>query len=593
MHKPLITLLIAALAALTAGAQSLETFSYSPSTSAFCNPERGIFTHQEFHSGDNFALTDNFVSRCRQEGISLMFLGFVMEDYRSCLIPESYLQRVRQAFATLRRGGMKATVRFSYSFSEDDRPWDVPWDLTRQHIAQLRPILRENADVIAVLEAGFVGVWGEWYYTENYNFEPRTIAEYQPRLEVLKALLEAMPPERFIAVRYPDAKLKTLNITYADTITAATAYDGSTRSRISYHNDGFLATSDDYGTFQNKSDARKYWMQETRYVPMGGETAKLSSYCSTDNAAKQMANYHWSYINKDYHPDVISKWETEGFYATIDRKLGYRLYIKEAQLPTNTKAGEPCPVNLTLCNAGWAAPYNPRGLQLILRNTANPRQQYAYDIPQDPRHWQPEANQRIMTRVVLPAEMPAGDYDVALRLADPMPSLTYRPEYCIRLANNDMWDAATGLNVIRTIHVNAATGPTSPYGIQIPAVPLGKNLWAGRQTSLNLTAGLFADVQFGDTLQLVTGGETQQVQNLFVDGSLIARLKVAGYTATAPEGTAFLAVNLIMPDHTATTGLATPLAAPADGQPTYRLTGQLASRPDKGLLIAHGRKVFK
>lgn len=72
MLKQLSTLAIAALAALSVGAQSVETVPYTASSAVFCNPERGIFTHQEFHSGDNYALSDQLVSRCRQEGISLV-----------------------------------------------------------------------------------------------------------------------------------------------------------------------------------------------------------------------------------------------------------------------------------------------------------------------------------------------------------------------------------------------------------------------------------------------------------------------------------------------------------------------------------------
>lgn len=618
MLKQLSTLAIAALAALSVSAQSVETVPYTASSAVFCNPERGIFTHQEFHSGDNYALSDQLVSRCRQEGISIMFCGFVMEDYRNCMIPDSYLQRIRQNLATLRRGGMKAVVRFSYSFSESDKPWDCPWALTKTHIAQLRPILRENADVICLLEAGFVGVWGEWYYTENYNFEPRSIDDYKPRREVLDALLEAMPTDRFVAVRYPDAKLKTLNITYADTITAATAYDGSTRSRLSYHNDGFLATSDDYGTFQNKQDARKYWMQETRYVPMGGETAKLSTYCSVDNAAKQMANYHWSYINKDYHLDVIKKWREEGLYNKMERLIGYRFTLTEGHYPTAAQAGEPYALTLKLHNDGWAAPYNPYTMHIVWTSVDDPRRQYVLPVKQDIRFWQGGTDHSLILRMVLPADMPLGRYNVGLRIADATPSLCARPEYNIRLANDGMWDATTGINILRTVDITSTTGSTSPYGTPLTAAPLIRSVWSGNQTSVSLPASTFAQSQVGDVIEYVVPAaisgaapataDCQRIESRTIDAALLATLQKSGLTAKASDGSRILAVRLVESATSSTAGIEAPTALSQPSPTTYDLLGRVlpscgggvgcfisggAGGGSRGICITQGRKYIR
>lgn len=601
MLKPISILAIAALAALSASAQSVETVPYTASSAVFCNPERGIFTHQEFHSGDTYALTDQLVSRCRQEGISIMFCGFVMEDYRNCMIPDSYLQRIRQNLATLRRGGMKAVVRFSYSFSESDKPWDCPWALTKTHIAQLRPLLRENADVICLLEAGFVGVWGEWYYTNNYNFEPRTTDDYKPRREVLDALLEAMPADRFVAVRYPDAKLKTLNITYADTINAQTAYDASTRSRLSFHNDGFLATSDDYGTFQNKQDARKYWMQETRYVPMGGETAKLSTFCSVDNAAKQMAAYHWSYINKDYHLDVIRKWREEGLYNKMERLIGYRFSLTEGHYPTTAQAGEPYALTLKIHNDGWAAPYNPHTMQIVWTSLDDPRRQYVLPVGQDIRLWQAASDHSLILRMVLPADMPLGRYTVGLRIADAAPSLAARPDYCIRLANDGLWDATTGTNVLRTVDVLTTTGTTSPYGTPLTAAPTTRSVWSGCQTTVTLPASTFAQSREGDVIEYVlptaataaapTTPDCQRIDSITIDATLLATLQQSGLTLQAPSGSRILAVRLT--EHPAATpaSIVNPTTSKLQNlkTATYDLCGRKAN-PAHGITITQGRK---
>ena len=37
---------------------------------------------------------------------------------------------------------------------------------------QLAPILQSNSDVILTVQAGFIGLWGEWYYTTHYGMPP-------------------------------------------------------------------------------------------------------------------------------------------------------------------------------------------------------------------------------------------------------------------------------------------------------------------------------------------------------------------------------------------------------------------------------------
>lgn len=211
-------------------------------------PRKRFFTHQEYATDNDHAITPEFLNEYRDKGMSLIFTAYYMRNFKDKLISEEYLQRIRNNMLALRKGGAKCVLRFAYTSSENEKPWDAPWTLTKQHIQQLKPIFDEFSDVICVLEAGFVGVWGEWYYTDHYNYQPKK-NEYGPRRKVLDALLKVMPKDRMISVRYPVAKLFTFNLNHTDTITQETAYNGSDLSRISFHNDCFLADTDDMGTF--------------------------------------------------------------------------------------------------------------------------------------------------------------------------------------------------------------------------------------------------------------------------------------------------------------------------------------------------------
>jgi hypothetical protein len=52
-------------------------------------------------------------------------------------------------------------------------------------------------------------------------------------------------------------------------------------------------------------------------------------------------------------------------------------------------------------------------------------------------------------REPLPSDLEPGPYEVLLNLYNPELGLARRPEYSIRLANANVWEAATGYNNLR------------------------------------------------------------------------------------------------------------------------------------------------
>lgn len=435
----------------------LEKVTYKPSEEVICNPERGFFTHQEYTTDNTHAITPEFLKECRNKGMSLLFTAYYMKDFRDKLISAEYLQRIRDNMQALRKGGAKTVLRFAYTSSENEKPWDAPWELTEQHIQQLKPIIEEFSDVICVLEAGFVGVWGEWYYTDHYNYQPKK-DEYGPRRKVLDALLKVMPADRMISVRYPAAKLFTFNMTHTDTISRQTAYNGSNLSRISFHNDCFLADMDDMGTFGENPDYRQFWEWETKYVAMGGETCRKSEYSTCENAVADLAKYHWSYINIDYHPAVINQWESEQCMNEIKQRLGYRFTLSDGYFTPKGEIGHPYEIVLNLQNTGWAAPFNPRDVEVVFVYRKEIGNRYKIKLKEDPRFWFPGEQINIKARFGLPESMPAGEYDIYLNLPDSRPTIATRWEYSIQLANENVWDKQRGYNKIHsTVLVNTSS----------------------------------------------------------------------------------------------------------------------------------------
>lgn len=438
----------------TVMANDLEVVTFTPSNEVITNPERGMFTHREFFSNRPDELDLEYLEQERAEGRTLIFTVYVMPTFRDKEISKPYLNKIMRNLRSLRRAGMKAIVRFCYSYSEDDKPWDTPWELTKKHIEQLSPVLNEYSDVIAVLEAGFIGVWGEWYYTDNYIFQPEP-DQYEPRKVLLEGLLDMMPSDRFVSVRYPIAKLHSYGINYTDTISKETAHDGSHFSRVGYHNDCFLASSDDVGTFNDVPEYRQYWIWDSRYVPMGGETCGVSEYIEVPNALKDFSNYHWSYLNKDYHPEVLEKWEREEFMPEILKKLGYRFVLQNGRFTKSPKAGQDMHVELEIANEGWAAPFNPRDVELIFVKKKGGNK-YMVKLPDDPRLWLSNATHKVSHDIALPSDMPGGEYEIFLNLPDPRETLHNKPDYSIQLANEKVWRKKQGYNYLHTVDVGAS-----------------------------------------------------------------------------------------------------------------------------------------
>ena len=422
----------------------LVKVAYKPTDEIFSNPERGFYTGQEVYSADRKGIPQSSITASKLQGRSLFLLEFHMKDYVACDISDDYLQTIRARFQSLRDGGMKCILRFCYSngFAEEDKPWDATPEQVLRHIAQVKPLIQEYADVIMVVQAGFIGSWGEWYYTENFK-------DNASRRQVVDALLEAVPEDRQIELRTPAYKMALYGYSKADTITLATSHQATTQARLGGHNDCYVSSTNDVGTFRSKAD-REYWASESLYTIMGGETCELTEYCHCEGteryngALKDMAIYHLTYLNNGYHPNVIKRWKDENCMDEIRRRLGYRYVLEEGQFTDKAEAGKPFQVILRLQNEGFAPAQNPRDAELVLTD-ASGKAVGSWKLESDPRYWMPGQQTTIEQTFNLPAGI-SGKMTLYLNLPDPYETLHDNPAFSIRLANEGTWKEDTGYN---------------------------------------------------------------------------------------------------------------------------------------------------
>lgn len=425
----------------------LSHLTFTESDKIFPNPERGFYKMYDFTSASASTLSKSTIQAQRVDNTTLFYTGYYLTDYIKSDIADKYLQMIRKNMQALRDNGAKCILRFAYTTNSSDSnksKWDATPENVQRHIKNLTPIIQEYSDVILCWQAGFVGVWGEWYYTNNFVFAPSTPEEHELRKEVIEGMLAALPADRQVGLRTPMFKRMMYANSYTDTLTIASAYDGSARSRLCSFNDCFVASSDDVGTFEG-SDTREYWKKESRYVIMGGETCRVSDYCYCKNALKDLADYHWTYLHKGYNADVLSKWESGGCMDEVKRRLGYRLSLSDVYHSEAT-AGKDMQVILRIKNTGFAAPMNPRGVELVLVDGNSKKTVYEVTNT-DARYWFAGRTSIVNQTISIPADA-SGKCKLYLNLPDPKETLHDNPLFSIRLANDNVWEENTGYNKI-------------------------------------------------------------------------------------------------------------------------------------------------
>jgi Domain of unknown function (DUF4832)/Domain of unknown function (DUF4874) len=420
--------------------------TYTPTAAALLNPERGFHNNIDLMRGRDF-------SDVRRQGYTLARTYIPLDEFRDRPLSPAFLSQLNRQLQLVRTAKIKVIPRFSYNFPKDGQSVanspDASLDLTVAHINQLKPLFAQNADVIAVMQAGFIGAWGEWHNSSSGLDRPPAKAK------ILTALLAATPTSRMVQVRYAN-DLKT---NYPQALGATAAFRGSRQARTGFHNDCFLSNQHDAGTYQpDRSALQNYIGKIAPFVAVGGETCDVTpkehrSDCETTEL--ELARFHWSYLNTNFFVPDLDRWRQEGCYDRIGKNLGYRLQLVRSSFPVQVRRTSELNGRIVIKNVGYASPYNPRGLELIWRERQTGK---VYRTPllkplsktHDPRFWVPQAGEiSVDIRTKLPRTAPAGVYELLLNLPDPMPKIANQPEYAIRLANEQTWEAKTGFNSLR------------------------------------------------------------------------------------------------------------------------------------------------
>ena len=433
-----------------------KTVDYNESNAVIANPERGLqkysITNNNYNTQSDYSnLSQPTLAgwRSGEDKVTVLFRYFLIDAFLNTDISQTYLNNIQKDFDIIRNSGLKCLVRFSYSNRQGSSPQQPSKEQILRHLLQLKPLLTANRDVILTHQAGFLGTWGEWYYTNSTEFGDEgsiNSGQWNNRKDIINAMLEATPEEIPLQVRYPRVK-KTM---YGNgQLNESTAYQNTPNARIGFFNDAFLNNWGDMGTFSVSSESQSpigtadynYLANETKYTPMSGETNGLNPpRTDAANALNEMELANWTCINRDYFTAVWTNWINANRYDDILKKLGYRFVLRNSTFAIDNNQ---LSVKINLENVGAARLFKQRSAYLVLQHADNSGQTHSFLLNTDPRTWEKSV---LIEQTIDISSLSQGTYDCYLHLPDANASIAARPEYAIQMANEGLWNPDNGYN---------------------------------------------------------------------------------------------------------------------------------------------------
>ena len=407
-----------------------RTVSYVEAEGAVPSPGRGFLRFAPLAGGD--------LGWIRPTGDTLIYSPIRLDPTRDAL-PEGLEAALEAGFVTARAEGLTVVARAVYNdgFEGDAAP-DAPLARMQGHIAALGPILSRNADVLLAVQAGLIGAWGEWHGSASGHGA-------DARRAVVEGWQAALPESVPVQVRTPAFKIE---ISGADAPGAA--------DRIGHHNDCFLSSDTDVGTYPAGQLQRWLdWLSiDTAGAIFGGETCALHARNACPAALAELARLRVSFLNRGWHPDVIQRWQDDGCLDEIEARLGYRLVLEEATWVESLPVGDRLTLTVELRNDGFAPPRRPWRMSVFVVDGAG-EVATQWPVEVDLRSWAPGTH-RFTTSTRL--DLPPGRYAIELGawhmldgIRDDMNGMP--ASRGLRFANDGPWQPESGHNRLGVVEV--------------------------------------------------------------------------------------------------------------------------------------------
>jgi hypothetical protein len=361
------------------------------------NPERGAYMYTSSTDGllnpTNFS-SETDVGKAAPYNARLIFARTTLPT--GAALSGGQLTDIATSLTTARTKGVKVIIRFAYTFTSSTS--DATLARIQEHAAQLKPVLEANKDVIFLVQSGFIGAFGEWADSANFNFSATGtggLGGRAGRRAVLDAVL-AMTPK---GIPIANTCMYCLMDYFPTVVGSTNAFDGSDKSRVGFQNDCFMASANDQFQYPNAgtiaeypdtpntaspAQKRAYAIAQGEYSPHGGETCAGTQQrlgCTSTiadnggNTANGIMNegprYRLSYLGRLYYQAFWDSWTSGGCFNNVVNMMGYRFHLKSLSHADAVNRGATIVYSLSIRNVGWSRIFSARRARMVMTNGAS------------------------------------------------------------------------------------------------------------------------------------------------------------------------------------------------------------------------------
>ncbi|MBP1566910.1 MAG: DUF4832 domain-containing protein [Oscillospiraceae bacterium] len=407
------------------------------------------------------------------------FSSGINEDGTDYDLDETFFNSWRKTFENCRANGCMTALRFRYDANGIDNPEPATFEKVLEHIQQIKDsnILEEYKDIIAFVESGFVGKWGEQHGGKYTSVEHKA--------QLLDAMLKCVPAPIPVTVRTPDIFARWANINRKE-LADYICIPGTDATRVGLYDDGYMGSSSDLGTYSNRQIETQWLGNQTVSSYFGGEFSGNLEFAQSfetylpENSITEMYNTHLSYINgnifklyKDFTFDETydikdvkyqpfsssvsltpdydhSAYYGQDVFTFIRDHLGYRYVLRKSELSSDVKQGEDITIDFSVENTGFANAIPAQKAELIIEKDGS-YMKVQTDI--DSNQWRSCTVAHETITASLPDNISTGEWNAYLKLSQGNNKTDQMGMRSVRFANNGIWNSVIGANYLGTFTV--------------------------------------------------------------------------------------------------------------------------------------------
>lgn len=309
---------------------------------------------------------------------------YYLTDYSHKDLDQKAFDNLQKYFDALKANHVQSMVRFAYEYDENNNVTGPTTQQMLRHMQQLKPFLEKNKATIHVVQAGFIGLWGEWHHSVHTHDQKKVLEGIvdmtpagkfvQVRLASYKNVLDANDPRR-ARVSYHDDYLVGVDHTWSTAIPSRPdEYQMMLSDCVNMLVDGEMPWgSDKYfnnGVIDGLAMAQR--LQRFHYSTMSvvHNYKEGSMYANYNMAQWKTIQVNESYLKSNglrYAPNWLKDEKggnaTRSLFAYIRDYLGY--YIEASDVSVKV-SGKSVSVNLNLRNYGFSAPHGMDKMEVVL-----------------------------------------------------------------------------------------------------------------------------------------------------------------------------------------------------------------------------------